>query len=105
MAGSIINLSEVLQLKTGLSYLENNKLLACGEFLEEEELKQYKILKVPKNETYAANSVWINGTVLTPKGFLKTKQLIENQGYKVREVDVSKFQKVDGGVSYLSLRY
>ncbi len=105
MSGSIVTLTEVLHLKTGLGYLEDNKLLACGEFITKPEFQQYDILEVPKEESYAANSVWINNIVLTPKGFPKTKQLIQSAGYKVREVDVSEFQKIDGGLSCLSLRF
>jgi len=105
MQGSVVELTEVLHLKTGLGYLENNNLLACGEFLSKPEFQQYKLLKVSPEEAYAANSVWINGTVLTPKGFPKTRSLIESAGYKIREVNVSEFQKLDGGLSCLSLRF
>ncbi|MBV1908762.1 MAG: N(G),N(G)-dimethylarginine dimethylaminohydrolase [Kangiellaceae bacterium] len=105
MTGSIVTLTEVLHLKTGLGYLEDGNLLACGEFLTKPEFQKYQVLAVDSDEAYAANSVWINGMVLTPKGFPKTKILIESMGYKVREVDVSEFQKIDGGLSCLSLRF
>ena len=105
MQGSTVNLTEVLHLKTGLGYLENNNLLACGEFLGKPEFQQYALLPVDPDEAYAANSVWINDTVLVPKGFPKTSALIRSAGYKVREVDVSEFQKLDGGLSCLSLRF
>jgi dimethylargininase len=105
MQGSVVEMSEVLHLKTGLGYLEDNNLLACGEFLEKPEFQHFNILQVAPEEAYAANSVWINGTVLTPKGFPKTKSLIESAGYETREVDVSEFQKLDGGLSCLSLRF
>lgn len=103
--GSMVELNDVLHLKTGLAYLENDNLLACGEFLRTPEFQKYKLLKVHQKEAYAANSVWINGTVLTPKGFPKTKASIEAAGYNTREVDVSEFQKLDGGLSCLSLRF
>ena len=105
LQGSVVNLTDVLHLKTGLSYLENNYLLACGEFLDKPEFQKYHLLEVDPEEAYAANSVWINGTVLTPKGFPKTRSLIESAGYKIREVDVSEFEKLDGGLSCLSLRF
>jgi len=105
MTGSMVEMTEVLHLKTGLGYLENNNLLASGEFLSKPEFQQYKLLNVVPQEAYAANSVWINGTVLTPKGFPETRALISAAGYKVREVDVSEFQKLDGGLSCLSLRF
>ena len=103
--GSIVELAEVLHLKTGLGYLENNNLLACGEFLNKPNFQKHHLLKVDPTEAYAANSVWVNDTVLTPKGFPKTRSLIESAGYKVREVDVSEFEKLDGGLSCLSLRF
>jgi dimethylargininase len=39
------------------------------------------------------------------KGFPKTKKIIEEAHYKVLEIDVSEFQKLDGGLSCLSLRF
>jgi dimethylargininase len=105
LQGSMVELTEVLHLKTGLGYLANNNLLACGEFLDKPDFHQYHLLEVEPEEAYAANSVWINGTVLTPSGFPKTRALIESAGYQVREVDVSEFQKIDGGLSCLSLRF
>ncbi|WP_019528331.1 dimethylarginine dimethylaminohydrolase family protein [Dasania marina] len=104
-SGSVVTLSEVLHLKTGLGYLENNNLLACGEFLTKPEFQQYTLLEVDPSESYAANSVWVNDTVLVPAGYPKTQQLIEDQGYKTLAVDVSEFRKVDGGLSCLSLRF
>lgn len=105
MTGSKIVLKDVLHLKTGLGYLEQGNLLATGEFLREKQFQQYNILEVDADEAYAANSVWVNGTVLTPTGFPKTKAMIEQAGYKTREVNVSEFQKLDGGLSCLSLRF
>jgi dimethylargininase len=105
LRGSMVELTEVLHLKTGLGYLENNNLLACGEFLSKPEFQRYHLLKVDPDEAYAANSVWINGTVLTPRGFPKAMALIKSAGYNIREVDVSEFQKLDGGLSCLSLRF
>ncbi|MCW8879377.1 MAG: arginine deiminase-related protein [Kangiellaceae bacterium] len=105
MSGSTVNMSEMLHLKTGLSYLENNHLLATGEFVSKPEFEKYDMLEIPSEEEYAANSVWVNDTVLTPKGFPQAKAIIEKTGYKIREIDVSEFQKLDGGLSCLSLRF
>lgn len=105
MTGSIVTLSEVLHLKTGLSYLENNNLLATGEFLTKPEFQQFNIIKIPESDAYSANCVWVNGTVLVPAGFPNTSKLIADAGYQVREVDVSEYQKIDGGLSCLSLRF
>ncbi len=105
LSGSVVSLEKVLHLKTGVAYLENDNLLACGEFLTKEAFQHFNILEVPEDESYAANSVWVNGVVLTPSGYPKTRALIEAAGYTVREVDVSEFRKLDGGLSCLSLRF
>jgi dimethylargininase len=105
MTASAVPLTTVLHLKTGISYLENNTLVAGGEFLTKPEFQNFSILPVDEQEAYAANCVWINGNVLVPKGFPRTKHLIEQQGYTAIEVDVSEFRKLDGGLSCLSLRF
>ena len=105
MSGSVVTLEEVLHLKTGIAYLEENNLLACGEFLTKDEFQKFNILEIDQDENYAANCIWVNGTVLMPKGYPKARATIEGAGYKIQEVDVSEFRKLDGGVSCLSLRF
>lgn len=105
MSASMIPLREILHLKTGVAYLEDNTLAACGEMLTKDEFAGFSILPVPEEESYAANCVWINGTVLVPAGFPKTSGIIRKAGYPVMEVEVSEFRKLDGGLSCLSLRF
>ena len=68
MTGSKIPLSKVLHLKTGISFLEMNNLLVSGEFIDNPEFEHFNRIIVDKSEEYAANSLWINGTVLIPSG-------------------------------------
>ena len=42
LTGSEVTLEEVLHLKTGVNYLENNTFLVSGEFIEKEEFKNAK---------------------------------------------------------------
>jgi dimethylargininase len=105
LTGSTVDMAGILHLKTGLSYLENNILLIASGFLPEPQFKSFDQIAVPDDEAYGANSVWVNGTVLVPAGFPKTKAAIENKGLKVIELNVSEFQKLDGGLSCLSLRF
>jgi dimethylargininase len=105
MSGSTISLKKVLHLKTGLSYLEENNLVVCGEFIKDSSLEGYNPIEIPENESYAANCIWVNESVIIPLGYPTTKQRIKNAGYPVIETDVTEFQKLDGGLSCLSLRY
>lgn len=105
LSGSTIPLQEMLHLKTGVAYLEQDTVVAFGELLSRDEFKGFRILPVPEGENYAANCVWINGRVLVPAGFPGTVDMIREAGYEILEVDVSEFRKLDGGLSCLSLRF
>lgn len=105
LSGSTLPMREMLHLKTGVAYLGENTLAAYGEILALEEFTGFRVLQVPEEESYAANCIWINGTVLVPMGFPRTTGIIQAAGYRVFEVDVSEFQKLDGGLSCLSLRF
>lgn len=100
-----VPLRNVLHLKTGVSYLEENRLLASGEFLSAPEFSSFRVIPVPIGEEYAANSLWVNGRVLVPAGFAKTRWAIEAAGHETLVLDVSEFRKLDGGLSCLSLRW
>ena len=88
-----------------MSYLEKNNLVVSGEFINESYFGHYNLIEIPEKESYAANCIWVNETVIIPQGYPTTKQRITNAGYKVIETDVSEFKKLDGGLSCLSLRY
>lgn len=105
LTGSVVTLEKVLHLKTGLAYLENNNLLATGEFLIKPEFQHLNIIEIPEQESYAANCIWVNDRVIMPSGYPITKAKIATLGYQVIEVDTSEYRKIDGGVSCMSLRF
>jgi len=105
LTGSTVDMAGILHLKTGLSYLENNLLLIASGFLNEPQFKDFDRIEIADDESYGANSVWVNGTVLVPAGFPKAKAGIESKGLKTIELNMSEFQKLDGGLSCLSLRF
>jgi dimethylargininase len=100
-----ISIKDILHFKTGINYLGENNLLVQKSFYNLPELKNYNKTIIDDNEAYAANSLRVNDFVIIPNGFPKTKTDIENLGYKTIEVELSEFQKMDGGLSCLSLRF
>jgi dimethylargininase len=105
MKGTTIPLKNLLHLKSGVAYLDNNNLLLTREFIRTGEFSRFNRIFVDPEENYAANSLWINGTVLVPEGFPSTRDKIEKAGYKTITLEVSEFRKIDGGLSCLSLRF
>ena len=105
LSGSEVTLEEVLHLKTGVNYLENGNMLVAGEFVRKPEFAQYNRVEIPQEEAYAANCIWVNGTVIVPKGYPAVEAAVRALGYPVLLVDTSEYRKIDGGLSCLSLRF
>jgi len=105
MTGSTIELDTMLHLKSGVAYLENENLVVSGEFVDKSEFENFNKIIIQNDEQYAANCLWINGTVLIPEGYPNSKIAIESLGYKTITLDMSEFRKLDGGLSCLSLRF
>lgn len=95
----------ILHLKTGVSYVENNNLLVLESMADIYLFSSFNKIIIPSEEAYAANCIWINGTVLIPAGFTVTKEKIEASGYDTIELEMTEFEKLDGGLSCLSLRF
>ena len=98
-----------LHLKTGVAYLGENCLICTAEYDADpafqkatEPLIERKVV-VPEEERYAANCLRINGTVLVAAGFETTKRALEDQDFNVVTLDMSEFQKMDGGLTCLSI--
>lgn len=105
MEASTVPLSEFLHLKTGVTYMEQGRILVTGEFSGIQAFADFEQLYVDSDEAYAANAIYVNGTVILPAGFPKAQALLEHAGYPVMPLEMSEFQKLDGGLSCLSLRF
>ena len=95
----------MLRFKTNFAYFEKNNLSVFGEFINDFTFWQYNSIEIPEKESYAANCNWVNGSIIIPLGYPKSKQRIHNAGYSVIDTDVSEIEKLDGGISCISLRY
>ena len=105
LTGSEVPLEEVLHLKTGVNYIENNNMLVSGEFITKEEFQKYNLIVVPEEEAYGANCIWVNDKVIVAKGYPTVEKAVRDLGYEVLVVDTSEYRKIDGGLSCLSLRF
>jgi dimethylargininase len=95
----------ILHLKTGISYAGHRRMIAIDALRGHQALARYEIVAVEPDEAYAANSILVNGRILVPAGHPRLRASLESLGYEVVAVDMSEFQKMDGGLSCLSLRF
>jgi len=95
----------LLHLKSGISHLGDNRLAITAALSGQPEFSVYELVSVSEDEQYAANCVRINDYVLIAAGFAKLQRELTNLGYQTIALDMSEFQKMDGGLSCLSLRF
>jgi len=98
-----VEVRAVLHLKSACTYLGDNYVILSRENLDTSSLSGLKKIIVTKGEEYAADCLAVNGTVLMAKGYPKTKKLVENQGFRVEELEMSEFRKGEGALTCLSI--
>jgi dimethylargininase len=101
----IRGLSNILHLKSGLAYLSGRRLVIIEALRKMREFSDYDLICLDSAEEYAANCLSVNGRILMASGFPTTKRKLELLGDPIISLDMSEFQKMDGGLSCLSLRF
>ena len=97
--------SGLLHLKSGLASLGENRLVVIDALASRKEFADLELVRVPEGEEYAANCVRINDHVLIAEGYSRFAATLAALGYQTLPVAMSEFQKLDGGLSCLSLRF
>jgi len=103
--GTPVLVSDGLHLKSGMNYIGDNTVIALKDYAGLPDLKDYTIIPIDDDESYAAISLRCNDYVIVPKGFPKAKERIQSEGFKILEVETTEFQKMDGGLTCLSLLF
>lgn len=94
-----------LHLKSDVNHVGKHTLLITAEFEHREEFGGFDKIVLTQQEAYAANSLLINDRLLVPEGFPKTRRALEERGFDVTVLDISEVQKMDGGLTCMSLRF
>jgi dimethylargininase len=100
-----VPVSRGLHFKSGVSWVGGETLLVSERFDGREELRPFRRIVVDAAEEAACNTLFVNGTLLMPAGFPKTRRQLDETGLPVAELDVSEARKMDGGLTCMSLRF
>ena len=98
-------LSNILHLKSGIAYLGGSRIVIIDELKDRKEFSGYDLIHVNAEEAYAANCLLVNDRVLIAAGFPVLQRQLRDLDYETIVLDMSEFQKMDGGLSCLSLRF
>lgn len=92
-----------LHLKTGCTFIGRNTLLANPSWVDTDQFRGFEILEVPASESWAANALLINNTILFPDSFPQTAELIEERGLSLRQLNISELAKAEAGLTCMSV--
>lgn len=95
----------ILHLKSGISYLGENRMVVIGALADHPALARYERVVTDAVEDYAANLILVNDWVLMAEGYPLLMARVQALGYRVLPLDMSEYRKMDGGLSCLSLRF
>jgi dimethylargininase len=97
--------NDILHLKSGISYLGEGRLAVVETLADRPEFRGHQLVSVHADEAYAANCVRVNSQVLLAAGYPVFESKLRELGYQTIVLEMSEFQKMDGGLSCLSLRF
>jgi dimethylargininase len=92
-----------LHLKSAITLAGPDLLVVNPEWVDLAPFRGFDIIEVAPEEPFAANVLALPQAIVTAAGFPRTAERLRARGREVREVDVSEFQKAEGGVTCKSL--
>ena len=98
-------MTTILHLKSGIAYIGDNTLAVMEELAGSDQFREFNLIQVSEQESYAANCVRVNDRVLVAAGYPQLTADLIARGFNPLILDMSEFQKMDGGLSCLSLRF
>jgi dimethylargininase len=95
----------MLHLKSGLTELAPGVLLLSPELSLDYKIDFAEAVVAPRAESYATNVLPINDAVLIIDGYPTVNDLAAKHYRQIYALEMSEFQKMDGSLTCLSLRY
>jgi len=99
-----IDVRECLHLKSAVTYV-GGAILCNRQWIDAKSFGGVDVIDVHPDEPYAANALFVNGSVLYPGSYPRTRERMEQRGMKVRVVDADELAKAEGGVTCCSIIY
>ncbi len=103
---SQLRVHNLLHLKTGVTCIDDCSIICVPELALSAEFSgiQNKIV-VDDTERSAANCLVVNDVILVPAECVAAQQRLSETGKRLLPIDISEFQKMDGGLTCLSIRF
>jgi len=101
----IRDLDAILHLKSGMSYLGDGIFVVDPALRSRLPLDGADVVLPLAGEAYGANCIRVNDVVLVASRHPHLQAQLEGRGLRCVALEMSEFQKMDGGLSCLSIRF
>jgi len=98
-----VELHDCLHLKSAVTQVDAKTLLINRNWVDAHHFAGFDLIDVDPSEPFAANCLPVNGEILFPEAFPKTRAKLEARGFKVRTVQVDELAKAEGAITCCSL--
>jgi dimethylargininase len=99
----VVQVRDCLHLKSACTFIPPRHLLVNPAWIDTTGFQNLVVISVDEKEPFAANTLTIGRTTLVSASFPKTEKRLREAGLTTRRVDVSEFEKAEGGLTCLSL--
>jgi dimethylargininase len=92
-----------LHLKSAVTQVAESTLLINPAWVERSEFPGMDYIEVDPDEPFGGNALLIEGKIIYPSAYTKTRRRLETCGIQLQTVDASELAKAEGGVTCCSL--
>ena len=92
-----------LHLKSAVTQVSQDTLLINPEWAPKEAFPGMQFIEIDPSEPYAANAVLVDGAIIYPSSFPRTKAKLQTVGIRTVIVDADELAKAEGAVTCCSL--
>lgn len=96
-------MTDCLHLKTAVTKVDNSTLLINKNWVDPSNFPGFNLIEVDASEPFAANCLPVNGKIIYPTTFPKTRKRLEEKGFVIAPIDLSELAKAEGAVTCCSL--
>lgn len=98
-----VNVTGCLHLKSAVTQVGEEILLINPDWVSKADFPGMQFIEVDPSEPYAANAVFVDGKLIYPSSFPKTRTKLAGAGFELVIVDADELAKAEGAVTCCSL--
>lgn len=98
-----VEMRDCLHLKSAVTFIPPDILLVNPAWVDPKVFDARTVIEVDADESFAANTLTVQGVTLVSAAFPRTEERLRNAGVATRALDVSELQKAEAALTCMSL--